>query len=60
MELVQKTFGSLFTNKITNSMTSLMENNQVISDNKTIVATFDTYVDDMTKYQIFNGVIEPI
>ena len=41
-------------------MTSLMENNQVISDNKTIVATFDTYVDDMTKYQIFNGVIEPI
>ena len=41
-------------------MTSLMENNQVISDNKTIVATFDTYVDDMTIHQIFNGVIEPI
>ena len=37
-----------------------MENNQVISDNKTIVATCDTYVDDMTKYQIFNGGIEPI
>ena len=46
--------------KLQISMTSLMENNQVISDNKTIVATFDTYVDDMTKHQIFNGVIEPI